>query len=66
MNNAEITELGNYIIGIITSSDILNTIMVFPLIYLLGGTGVCWSMLVTKTYVTTTMGWTLHKRGILI
>lgn len=51
---------------IIISSAILNTIMVFPLIYLLGGTGVCWSMLVTETFVTTTMGWTLHKENILI
>ena len=51
---------------IIISSAILNTIMVFPLIYLLGGTGVCWSMLVTETFVTMTMGWTLHNKGILV
>lgn len=51
---------------IIISSAILNTIMVFPLIYLLGGTGVCWSMLVTETFVTTTMGWTLHKKKVLL
>ena len=51
---------------IIISSAILNTIMVFPLIYLLGGTGVCWSMLVTETFVTTTMGWTLRRKKVLL
>lgn len=51
---------------IIISSAILNTAIVFPLIYIYGGSGVCISMLFTEVYVTLAMGLVLHKKHILI
>lgn len=46
---------------ILILSAILNTIMIFPLIYFFGGIGVCWSMLLTECFVTGSMGWTLKN-----
>lgn len=43
------------------ASAVLNTIIIFPFIYFCGGNGVCWSMLVTECFVTSTM-WIVLKR----
>ena len=51
---------------IIISSAVLNTIIVFPLIYLANGAGVCISMMCTESFVTLAMAWVLHKKHILI
>lgn len=51
---------------IITASAVLNTVLVFPLIYLLGGNGTCISMVVTECFVTLTMGIVLKKKQILL
>lgn len=51
---------------IIIASAIVNTVLVFPLIFFAGGSGVCISMLCTETFVTLTMAYVLHKRHILL
>jgi len=51
---------------IIIASAIVNTALVFPLIFFAGGAGVCVSMLCTETFVTVTMGYVLHKKHILL
>lgn len=51
---------------IITASAVVNTVLVFPLIYLLGGIGTCISMVVTECFVTITMAMVLRKKRILL
>lgn len=51
---------------IITASAVVNTILVFPLIYLWGGVGTCISMVVTECFVTISMGIVLRKKKILL
>lgn len=51
---------------IIVTSAILNTALIFPLIFFAGGEGVCISMLCTETFVTITMAYILHKKHILL
>jgi PST family polysaccharide transporter len=49
---------------ILIASAILNTCIVFPLIYLFSGNGVCMAMLVTECFVTGSMWLTLRKHSI--
>lgn len=51
---------------IIIASAIVNTVLVFPLIFFAGGSGVCISMLCTETFVTLAMAFVLHKNNILL
>jgi len=48
---------------IIKMAAIINTIVVLPLIYFYMGVGVCVSMLITETIVTTSMWYILKIKG---
>lgn len=50
---------------ILIASALLNTCIVFPLIYFFSGSGVCLAMLVTECFVTGSMWITLKKYKIL-
>jgi len=49
---------------ILMASAALNLILIFPLAWHFAGSGAAISMLCTEIFVTATMGWVLHKRGI--
>lgn len=51
---------------VLMSAAVINTVLVFPLIYLYQGVGVCVSITITEFFVTTTMFYILKKRGICI
>lgn len=49
---------------ILMASAGLNFLLVFPLAWRFGAGGAAMSMLLTETFVTSTMAWVLHRRGI--
>ena len=51
---------------IIVSSAIINTILVFPMIFFLGGIGTCIAMVFTECFVTITMAIILKRKKILL
>ena len=49
---------------ILIASAGLNLVLIFPLAWRFGANGAAMSMLCTETFVTASMAWMLHRRGI--